>query len=157
VPGSTIIPRVCVVGMTKEQAEALPEFSLIAWRLRYESKVRGVYRTQSPLVSSTCTALAAVPSNPLITAIPTHTEQDASHMIWMPTMIKLLQERLVANKIRAKTEVTIVALKLKLHGFQYRLKTVVIERVTPATLAGQSLLVVTSKAKWRASNLLRDC
>jgi len=65
--------------------------------------------------------MAAVPSNPLITAIPTY-RQDASLYdldAHNDQTIKLYQERLVANPL--KTEVTIGS-TLKLHGFQYRLK-----------------------------------
>jgi len=122
--------------MTKEQAEALA----IAWRYDYEEQVRGVYRTQSPLDATSSTAMssmAACKSNPLITAIPTHTEQDASHDLDAHNdHKKLYQERLVANKIRIDREVTIANVETETARVSVPIekKRVVIERA-PATLA----------------------
>ena len=131
--------RVYVVGMTKEQAKDLPEFSdRMALDYDYEEQVRGVYRTQDAASSTATSSMAAVPSNPTYNRDTYTYEQDASLYdlnAHNDQTIKLYQERLVANKTRTKTgEVTIgkhVETETARVSVPIQKERVVIERVTP--------------------------
>ncbi len=125
--------RVYAVGMTREQAERLPEFSdLHKIDYDYEEEVRGVYRTPTtgtsvssmtdtsleasvPLEASApldatsmagMSAMAAMPTTPTYTRDTYNYEQDAS-LYQMNEQdhqnLKLYQERLVASKQRVKS------------------------------------------------------
>jgi uncharacterized protein (TIGR02271 family) len=126
--------RVYVVGMTKEQAEALPEFSeLTALDYDYEEQVRGVYRTQ------TTGSMAAVPSNPTYNRDTYTYDQDASLYdvnAQDNQSLKLYQERLIANKQRVKTGEVAIGKHVETETTQVSVplekERVVVERVTPA-------------------------
>lgn len=107
--------RVYAVGMTKQQAEALPEFDeRTGVEQDHEEQVRGVY--------STSATQAVAPS--------LYEMNDRDHQ-----NIKLYQERLIANKKRAKTgEVTIgkhVETETQRVSVPIQKERVVIERTTP--------------------------
>ena len=136
--------RVYVVGMNKEQAEALPEFSdRTTLDYDYEEQVRGVYRTQTPIEASSSAsmtgAMAAAPSNHTYNRDTYTYEQDASLYdlnAHDDQTFKLYQERLVANKKRVKTgEVTVgkhIETETQRVSVPIEKERVVIERVTPA-------------------------
>lgn len=125
--------RVYALGMTRAQADNLPEFNnLQTIDYDYEEQVRGVYRTPA----TTTGATAAQPST--YSRDTYNYEQDAS--LYQTNeqdhqTLRLYQERLVANKQRVKsgevaigkhveTETTRVAVPVEKER-------VVIERVTP--------------------------
>ncbi|MBA2747859.1 MAG: DUF2382 domain-containing protein [Tatlockia sp.] len=152
--------RVYAIGMTREQAEHLPEFSdRLALDYDYEEKVRGVYRTPtvgaatSP-VTNTVPVDVAMPleaSAPLdvaasagMTAATPAYSRDTYNYQQEPELfdvndnnqsLKLYQERLIANKKRVKTgDVTIgkhVETETAKVSVPIEKERVVIERVTP--------------------------
>ncbi|WP_375514891.1 DUF2382 domain-containing protein [uncultured Nostoc sp.] len=138
--------RVYVVGMTREQAENLPEYQEhTALDYDYEERVRGAYRTPSvensaPLDATSAAAVASTvgrttPSPDLnsytyaqdadLYDVSAHEDQS----------FKLYEERLVANKQRRKTgEVSIgkhVETETVRVAVPVERERVVIERVTP--------------------------
>jgi len=124
--------RVYAVGLTRAQAESLPEFNdRTAVDYDHEEQVRGVYRTQA--------STAAVPSTPTYNRDTYNYQQDAS-LYGMNDQdhqtLKLYEERLIANKKRVKTgEVAIgkhVETETKQVSVPIEKERVVIERVTPA-------------------------
>jgi uncharacterized protein (TIGR02271 family) len=136
--------RVYTVGMTREQADHLPEFNESqALDYDYEERVRGVYRNQPPLdatsSASTTGAMAAQASHPTYNRDTYTYEQDAplydlnAHD---DQTFKLYQERLIANKTRTKTgEVAIgkhVETETARVSVPIEKERVVVERVTPA-------------------------
>lgn len=136
--------RVYAVGMTRAQAEDLPEFNEgMALDYDYEERVRGVYRSQPPLDAASSAsmtgAVAAVPSNPTYNR-DTYTYQQDSSLYGMNDQdhqsLKLYQERLVANKQRVKTGEVAVGKHVETETAQVSVpiekERVVIERVTPA-------------------------
>ncbi|MES1024290.1 DUF2382 domain-containing protein [Gloeocapsa sp. BRSZ] len=148
--------RVYAVGMTREQAENLPEFDEnMAVDYDYEERVRGVYRGQ------TATAEIPLEGAPLDTAAtvgmatpaprPTYTrdtydykydedlynlKEDANQNL------KLYQERLVANKVRRKAGEVSIGKRVETETAQVSIpiekERVVIERVSP-TDAGRAV------------------
>jgi uncharacterized protein (TIGR02271 family) len=152
--------RVYAIGMTREQAESLPEFSdRLAIDYDYEEKVRGVYRTPA-VGASTNVALPLEASAPLETSAPLDAASTAAMTGVSATPVrsrdtynyqqepelfdvnhtnnqtlKLYQERLVANKKRVKTgDVTIgkhVETETARVSVPIEKERVVIERVTP--------------------------
>ena len=149
--------RIYTVGMTKQQAENLPEFSEHREiDYNYEEQVRGVYRSEAFLESSApldtpssrgaASAVAAPPEKPILhngngydykqePALYELNEQD--HQTF-----KLYQERLIANKIRAKTGEVIVGKRTETETAKVSVpidkERVVIERVTPVN-AGEAV------------------
>ena len=152
--------RVYAVGMTREQAEHLPEFSdRLALDYDYEEKVRGVYRTPT-VGASTSTVTKNVPleaSMPLEASAPLDVAATAGMTAAAPAYsrdtynyqhepelfdvkdnnqtLKLYQERLIANKKRVKTGDVTIGKHVETETAQVSVpiekERVVIERVTP--------------------------
>jgi uncharacterized protein (TIGR02271 family) len=127
--------RVYALGMTREQAENLPEFNERSTPdYDYEERVRGVYRPQA-------STAAATPA-------PTNTNYDRDSYTYQqePSLydindrdnqtLKLYQERLIANKNRVKTGEVTVGKRIETETAQVSVplekERVIIERVTPA-------------------------
>ena len=152
--------RVYAIGMTREQAESLPEFSdRLAVDYDYEEKVRGVYRTPAVGAStSSVTNTAPVDvSMPLEASAPLDVASTAGMTAATPTYsrdtynyqhepelfdvndnnqtLKLYQERLIANKKRVKTGDVTIGKHIETETAQVSVpiekERVVIERVTP--------------------------
>lgn len=152
--------RVYAIGMTREQAEHLPEFSdRLALDYDYEEKVRGVYR--KPTVgASTSPVTNTVPvdvSMPLEASAPLDVAATAGMTAATPAYsrdtynyqhepelfdvkdnnqtLKLYQERLIANKKRVKTGDVTIGKHVETETAQVSVpiekERVVIERVTP--------------------------
>jgi uncharacterized protein (TIGR02271 family) len=132
--------RVYVSGMTREQAEALPEYSdRMTTDYDYEEQVRGVYRAPTTGASVSPVADATYDRStynyqqePSLYEI-----NDRDHQT-----LKLYQERLIANKTRVKTgEVTVgkhIETETARVSVPIEKERVVIERVTPVD-AGQAV------------------
>lgn len=143
--------RIYTVGMTKQQAENLPEFNEHKEiDENYEEQVRGVYHSEASLqnsgsldtstsqgVGGTTIAPVAPPRTPNngnsydYQQEPTlYALNDQDHQIF-----KLYQERLIANKIRTKTGEVIVGKHTETEKARVSVPIdkdrVVIERVTP--------------------------
>ena len=137
--------RVYAVGMTKQQAEDLPEFDdRTGVEQDYEERVRGVYGTSAntgvaPLEADSLTGTRDVPSNPTSGSGTYNYKQEPS-LYEMNDRdhqnIKLYQERLIASKKRTKTgEVTIgkhVETEIQKVSMPIEKERVVVERVTSA-------------------------
>lgn len=153
--------RVYAIGMTREQAESLPEFSdRLAVDYDYEEKVRGVYRTPAVGASTSAVTNTAPPvdvSMPLEASAPLDVASTAGMTAATPTYsrdtynyqhepelfdvndnnqtLKLYQERLIANKKRVKTGDVTVGKHVETETAQVSVpiekERVVIERVTP--------------------------
>lgn len=122
--------RVYIVGLTREQAEQLPEYHENATPdYDYEEQVRGVYR--APAAN---------------TAMPTTYDRDTYSYQQEPNLydmndrdhqtFKLYEERLIANKNRVKTGEIAVGKRVETQtataSVPIEKERVVIERVTPA-------------------------
>lgn len=151
--------RVYAVGMTRAQADNLPEFTEdLALDYDYEERVRGVYRAETPLENSasldatgavgmtaaTTGAAAAQPARPSYTR-DTYNYQEHDADLYVPKddqNIKLYQERLVANKVRRKAGEVSIGKRVETETAQVSVpiekERVVIERVTP-TDAGRTV------------------
>jgi uncharacterized protein (TIGR02271 family) len=152
------LERVYTVGMTKQQAENLPEFSEHKEiDYNYEEQVRGVYRSEAflegpapvgMLGSGTAGATMVAPIAPPIKSgngngydykqePALYGLNDQDHQTF-----KLYQERLIANKVRAKTGEVIVGKHTETEKARVSVpidkERIVIERVTP-TGAGESV------------------
>jgi uncharacterized protein (TIGR02271 family) len=146
------VDRVYTIGLTREQAEDLPEFNeRQALDYDYEERVRGVYRQPTgsilPLDASTpVEATIPVDTNyQAATATPTY-NRDSYNYEQEPSLfglneqdnqtLKLYEERLIASKRRQKTgEVAIgkhVETETARVAVPIERERVVIERVTPA-------------------------
>jgi len=132
--------RVYAIGMTRQQAENLPEFNnLQTIDYDYEEQVRGVYRTPATGTSVNTDTSAAQPTTPTYNRDTYNYQQDAS-LYQMNEQdhqnLKLYQERLVANKQRVKSgEVAIgkhVETETARVSVPIEKERVVIDRVTPA-------------------------
>jgi uncharacterized protein (TIGR02271 family) len=124
--------RVYAIGMTREQADNLPEFNEQTLDYDYEERVRGVYRTPSTAASATVgrdytqpvelstpleasASVGTTPATPVnqpITTAPTydHNTYNYEHEPSLFGMndqdhqtLRLYEERLIANKRRQKT------------------------------------------------------
>jgi uncharacterized protein (TIGR02271 family) len=147
------VDRVYTVGLTREQAEDLPEFNeRETLDYDYEERVRGVYRqpTDYPLPVETSAGLdpLAPPVAPVVAPLDTtptyardsYTYENEPSLYGLNDQdhqtLKLYEERLVANKRRQKTgEVTIgkrVETETARVAVPIETERVVIERVTPA-------------------------
>ena len=130
--------RVHAVGLTKQQAEALPEFNeRTTLDYDHEEQVRGVYRAQSAGSAATVTgATAAMASTPKRDSYTY--DQDASLYdvnAHDDQTFKLYQERLIASKQRVKTGEVAIGKRVETETAQVSVplekERVVIERVTP--------------------------
>ncbi|MEP0754862.1 DUF2382 domain-containing protein [Trichocoleus sp. Lan] len=143
--------RVYAIGMTREQAEALPEFNeATRTDYDYEERVRGVYRTPATGASATSANVDAAPvvdtsyaaATPNIDAYDrsTYNYQQEPNLYGLNDRdhqtLRLYQERLIANKTRVKTgEVTVgkhIETETARVSVPVEKERVVIERVTPA-------------------------
>ena len=137
--------RVYAVGLTKKQAEALPEFNeRTTLDYDHEEQVRGVYRAQSAgsaaAVTGATAAMASTPDRDSYTY-----DQDASLYdvnAHDDQTFKLYQERLIASKQRVKTGEVAIGKRVETETAQVSVpiekERVVIERVTP-TDAGRAV------------------
>ncbi|MBD1931917.1 MULTISPECIES: DUF2382 domain-containing protein [Cyanophyceae] len=132
--------RVYVSGMTREQAEALPEYSdRMTTDYDYEEQVRGVYRapTTGASVSPVADATYDRSSYNYQQEPSLYEINDRDHQT-----LKLYQERLIANKTRVKTGEVAVGKHIETETARVSVpiekERVVIERVTPAD-AGQAV------------------
>jgi len=132
--------RVYAVGLTKEQAESLPEFSEdLKVDYDYEERVRGVYREQP--TQAAAPTVAATPAVPATADYDrdTYSYQQEPSLYDMNEQdhqtLRLYEERLVANKTRRKTgEVAIgkrVETETQRVAVPLEQERVVIERQTP--------------------------
>ncbi len=134
--------RVYAIGMTKKQAETLPEFNnLQTIDYDYEEQVRGVYRT--PATGTTATSVSSMTGSmadqPSTYNRDTYDYQQDASLYQMNDQdhqnLKLYQERLVTNKQRVKSgEVAIgkhVETETARVSVPVEKERVVIERVTP--------------------------
>ncbi|MBD2386870.1 DUF2382 domain-containing protein [Cylindrospermum sp. FACHB-282] len=150
--------RIYTIGLTREQAEDLPEFNeRLAVDYDYEERVRGVYRhplDQTRPVEASSAVETPVPVEGRTyqpTTAPTY-DRDRYSYEQEPSLyglneqnhqtLKLYEERLIANKRRQKTgEVAIgkhVETETARVAVPVERERVVIERVTP-TDAGQTV------------------
>ncbi len=125
--------RVYVVGLTRSQAEQLPEYNeRVAPDREYEERVRGVYRTP---VSNTTAAATPATYNP-----DTYDYNQEPNLYGLNDRdhqtFKLYEERLIASKTRAKTGEVAVGKRVETETARASVpvekERVVIERVTPA-------------------------
>jgi uncharacterized protein (TIGR02271 family) len=152
--------RVYAVGMTREQAENLPEFDEnMSVDYDYEERVRGVYRGQPstiemPLEGAPLDTAATVGTTGMAAAPapkPTYTRDtyDYKHDEDLYNLkedtnqnLKLYQERLVANKVRRKAGEVSIGKRVETETAQVSIpiqkERVVIERVSP-TDAGKAV------------------
>ena len=174
--------RVYAIGMTREQAESLPEFSdRLAVDYDYEEKVRGVYRTPAVGASTSAVTDTARPvdvSMPLEASAPLDVASTAGMTASTPAYsrdtynyqhepelfdvkdnnqtLKLYQERLIANKKRVKTGDVTISKHIETETAQVSVpiekERVVIERVTP-TNAG--VAVSSSEATFDTGEVTR--
>ncbi|MBE9049777.1 DUF2382 domain-containing protein [Nostocales cyanobacterium LEGE 11386] len=152
--------RVYTIGMTREQAEALPEFEegrILDYD--YEERVRGVYRDPKyqtrPVEAST----------PMPTTTPTYS-RDTYTYEHEPSLyglneqdhqtLRLYEERLIANKRRQKTGEVAVGKHVESETARVSVPVerehVVIERITPDD-AGR--VVSSSEANFREGEVAR--
>ena len=174
--------RVYAIGMTREQAESLPEFSdRLAVDYDYEEKVRGVYRTPAVGASTSAVTDTARPvdvSMPLEASAPLDVASTAGMTAATPAYsrdtynyqhepelfdvkdnnqtLKLYQERLIANKKRVKTGDVTIGKHIETETAQVSVpiekERVVIERITP-TNAG--VTVSSSEATFDTGEVTR--
>ena len=152
--------RIYTVGMTKQQAENLPEFSEHKEiDYNYEEQVRGVYRSDAFLEGSAAVdkassrpAVATMVAPPIAPPKKSANGNSAYDYKQDPALyelneqdhqtFKLYQERLIANKIRAKTGEVIVGKHTETEIAKVSVpidrERVVIERVT-LTGAGEAV------------------
>jgi len=144
--------RVYALGMTKEQAENLPEFNdNLKLDYDYEEKVRGVYRptatgtttaASTTAASTTAASTTGVSANQPVAGTDdrnTYNYQQDQSLYGLNEQdhqnLKLYEERLVANKTRRKTgEVTVgkhVETQTARVAVPIEKEQVIIERVTP--------------------------
>ena len=148
--------RVYAIGMTKEQAEKLPEFSENQKvDYDYEESVRGLYRPQT--IDTTATS---APSSAGIFDRNTYNYQQDDSLFGMNEQnhqsLRLYEERLVASKKRMKTgEVTVgkhVETETRSVSVPIEKERVVIERTTPAE---GSTVVTTGEASFTEGEVAR--
>ncbi|NJK48795.1 DUF2382 domain-containing protein [Candidatus Gracilibacteria bacterium] len=137
--------RVYAIGLTKEQAEDLPEYnSDMAPDYDYEERVRGVYRTEQPLDSSASLdasgvvagGTAARSNAPAYNRDTYNYDRDADLYNKQDQTLKLYEERLVASKQRRKSGEVEIGKRVETETARVAVpvekERVVIERVTPA-------------------------
>lgn len=168
--------RVYAVGLTRDQAENLPEFGeRQALDYDYEERVRGVYRdrshsgetldTPTPVESSTPLEAPVVDSTYRTATTPTFT-RDTYNYDHEPSLfglneqdhqtLRLYEERLIANKRRQKTGEVAIGKRVETETARVAVpierERVVIERVTPSD-AGQP--VTPGEADFREGEVAR--
>lgn len=129
--------RVYAIGMTREQAENLPEYSdRMTVDRNYEERVRGVYRTPS--------VEGSMPVESMGTTSATY-DRDRYNYEQEPALygmneqdhqtLRLYEERLIANKTRQKTGEVVVGKHIETETARVSVpvekERVVIERTTP--------------------------
>ncbi|AUT00556.1 photosystem reaction center subunit H [Nostoc sp. CENA543] len=142
--------RVYAIGMTREQAENLPEFNeRLSLDQDYEERVRGVYRqpmygTQPLDTSTPLDASTPVETSRTTTSTPAF-NRDTYKYEQEPSLyqldeahhqtLRLYEERLIANKRRQKTGEVAVGKRVETETARVAVpverERVVIERVTP--------------------------
>lgn len=152
--------RIYTVGMTKQQAENLPEFNdHKEIDYNYEEQVRGVYRSEAFLENSasvdttssrssggTMVAPVAPPRKSSNGNIYDYQQEPALYALndQDHQTFKLYQERLIANKVRAKTGEVIVGKHTETETARVSVpidkERIVIERVTP-TGVGEAVIL----------------
>ncbi|MEH2400586.1 DUF2382 domain-containing protein [Nostoc sp.] len=145
------VDRVYTIGLTREQAENLPEFNeRQTLDYDYEERVRGVYRQPTdytpPVEASTpVDSLAPLPTPATPTPTPTYARDDYTYER-EPSLfglneqenqtLKLYEERLIASKRREKTGEVSIGKRVETDTARIAVpierERVVIERVTPA-------------------------
>ena len=146
------VDRVYTIGLTRQQAESLPEFNeRQTLDHDYEERVRGVYRQPTdntlPVEASTPVDALAPLDTPTLTPTPTptYTRDDYSYER-EPSLfglneqdnqtLKLYEERLIASKRRQKTGEVSIGKRVETDTARIAVpierERVVIERVTPA-------------------------
>jgi uncharacterized protein (TIGR02271 family) len=140
--------RVYALGMSKEQAEALPEFNeRLALDYDHEEQVRGVYRNSAGIGSTPVEAAAPTAESFATTpgTLGNTYDRDTYNYDREPDLyalndrdhqtFKLYQERLIANKTRVKTGEVAVGKRVETETARASVpiekERVVIERVTP--------------------------
>jgi uncharacterized protein (TIGR02271 family) len=128
--------RVYALGMTRQQAEDLPEFSdRLAVDYDYEEKVRGVYRPSTG-VTPERSLDASAPSYDRDTYdykqdSPLYDMNEQNHQT-----LRLYEERLIANKQRRKTGEVAIGKRIETDTARVSVpvdkERVIVERVTPA-------------------------
>lgn len=163
--------RVYAIGMTREQAEALPEFNeATTTDYDYEERVRGVYRAPASGSYATSANVDAAPvvdssyaaATPNIDAYDrgTYNYQQEPALYGLNDRdhqtLRLYQERLIANKTRVKTGEVAVGKRIETETARVSVpvekERVVIERVTPAD-AGTA--VTPGEANFREGEVAR--
>ncbi|MDM9380523.1 DUF2382 domain-containing protein [Chlorogloeopsis sp. ULAP01] len=164
--------RVYAIGMTREQADNLPEYDeLQTVDYDYEERVRGVYRT-SPAVDRSAPLEASAPlESPTAStaytsaATPTY-ERDSYTYEREPSLfemneqnhqtLRLYEERLIANKQRRKVGEVAVGKRVETETARVAVpvekERVVVERVTPQD-AGRA--VAPGEANFREGEVAR--
>ncbi|BAY32850.1 PRC-barrel domain-containing protein AvaK [Nostoc carneum NIES-2107] len=175
------VDRVYAIGMTRQQADDLPEFNERSGvDYDYEERVRGVYRRPGDLASnraveSTSTLESATPVDaaapldrnyqPAVTPTPTY-NRDTYRYEHEPSLfgineadnqtLRLYEERLIANKKRQKAGEVAIGKRVETDTARVAVplerERVVIERVTP-TDAGTA--VTPGEANFREGEVAR--
>ncbi|MDZ8051287.1 MAG: DUF2382 domain-containing protein [Aulosira sp. ZfuVER01] len=159
------VDRVYAIGMTRQQAEELPEFNeRSTMDYDYEERVRGVYRR--PLdATSTVDTTASLDANYQPLTTPTY-NRDTYTYDNEPALyninerdnqtLKLYEERLIANKRRQKAGEVAIGKRVETETASVEVplekERVVIERVTP-TDAGRP--VAAGEANFREGEVAR--
>jgi uncharacterized protein (TIGR02271 family) len=143
------VDRVYTIGLTREQAEDLPEFNeRQTLDYDYEERVRGVYRQPTDYTLPVDTSAPLDPLAPPVApvgATPTYARDDYSYER-EPSLfglneqdhqtLRLYEERLIASKRRQKTGEVSIGKRVETETARVAVpverERVVIERVTPA-------------------------
>jgi uncharacterized protein (TIGR02271 family) len=160
------VDRVYAIGMTRQQAEDLPEFNERSGvDYDYEEQVRGVYRRPVDSTSAVDTSRPLDASAPLNASYPTF-NRDTYTYEQEPSLfninerdnqtLKLYEERLIANKKRQKAGEVAIGKRVETETARVEVplerERVVIERVTP-TDAGRP--VAPGEANFREGEVAR--
>jgi uncharacterized protein (TIGR02271 family) len=126
--------RVYVTGMTKEEAESMPEYSdNMTIDYDYEERVRNVFRP----TTATASAASATTAQSAYTRDTYNYDHDQSlyQAKEQPPRIRLYEERLLANKTRQKTGEVAIGKHVETETAQVSVpvekERVIIERTTP--------------------------
>jgi uncharacterized protein (TIGR02271 family) len=126
--------RVYVTGMTKEEAESMPEYSdNMTIDYDYEERVRSVFRP----TTATASAASATTAQSAYTRDTYNYDHDQSlyQAKEQPPRIRLYEERLLANKTRQKTGEVAIGKHVETETAQVSVpvekERVIIERTTP--------------------------
>ncbi|MBD2196227.1 MULTISPECIES: DUF2382 domain-containing protein [Calothrix] len=140
------VDRVYAIGMTRQQAEDLPEFNERSGvDYDYEERVRGVYRSPVDTTSAVDTSQPLDASASLDTGYQPNYNRDTYNYSHEPALyninerdnqtLKLYEERLIANKKRQKAGEVAIGKRVETETARVEVplerERVVIERVTP--------------------------